>query len=219
MKQYLLRFKSFNVFYFFLLLFNILFLYRYTAYFIVSKPLIMSSLVAFYISNVSKQNHALLLAMIFALFGDIFLLSENSTFFILGLGSFLIMQILYASIMYKYRGQNKTWQINVAFGLAAIAIGCIYFLWSNLGAYKLPVIIYMCAIITMAYFGLTIKESKVGYLSIACGVVLFIISDFVLAINKFSFPIQHASLIIMVTYIIAQYGIIRGMVDLATLHE
>jgi uncharacterized membrane protein YhhN len=41
------------------------------------------------------------MALIFALLGDIFLLQEAENYFLLGLGSFFIMQLLYAYVFAK----------------------------------------------------------------------------------------------------------------------
>jgi uncharacterized membrane protein YhhN len=44
------------------------------------------------------------------------------------------------------------------------------------------------------------------------GSVLFVISDSLLAVNKFVFALPYAPVWIMGTYLTAQYWIVRGMV-------
>jgi uncharacterized membrane protein YhhN len=45
-----------------------------------------------------------------------------------------------------------------------------------------------------------------------CGALTFMISDSLLAIDKFLLPVSHASLLIMSTYIIAQFLLIQGLI-------
>ena len=66
--------------------------YRY-----ITKPLILLSLIGYFLYSTQTVRHKVrwifLAALVFAFAGDCFLIGEG--YFILGLGSFLIMQILY----------------------------------------------------------------------------------------------------------------------------
>jgi uncharacterized membrane protein YhhN len=101
------KYKGFTIFYLLVIIANLLFFTILTEYRMVSKPLIMGSLIGFYIGTVTKQSPSFILAMIFALLGDIFLMIDGDDFFLLGLGSFLIMQIGYAFNFYQDRQHNS----------------------------------------------------------------------------------------------------------------
>ena len=60
--------------------------------------------------------------------------------------------------------------------------------------------------------GWTLEKS---FIMVYSGALLFIMSDALLAINKFMNPIVQARLLIMATYISAQFLIVRGIM----LHE
>jgi uncharacterized membrane protein YhhN len=55
------------------------------------------------------------------------------------------------------------------------------------------------------------RTSSAGFWFALAGAVLFMISDSLLAINKFMNPLPQASLFIMLTYIAAQYLIVEGI--------
>jgi uncharacterized membrane protein YhhN len=64
----------------------------------------------------------------------------------------------------------------------------------------------------MALSALTLRHivSKAAWNSLFSGALLFVMSDSLLAINKFVHPIPEAGFLIMSTYILAQYFIVQG---------
>jgi uncharacterized membrane protein YhhN len=54
------------------------------------------------------------------------------------------------------------------------------------------------------------KVSAPSYVWILMGAVLFVASDSILAINKFHHSIEYSRYLIMLTYMLAQYSIVRG---------
>jgi uncharacterized membrane protein YhhN len=68
----------------------------------------------------------------------------------------------------------------------------------------------------MLYFALkgSFQWNAIPFQSVLIGALLFIASDSILAFNKFYQPIPYASLLIMVTYLAAQYGIVWGILHL-----
>ena len=54
-------------------------------------------------------------------------------------------------------------------------------------------------------------EGKAKYL-VLIGAFFFVISDSILAINKFQEPINNAAILIMSTYLAAQLGIVYGVI-------
>ncbi len=206
------KFKSFTIFFGILFILNILFLYVLQDYRMVAKPMIMASLIGFYITVERRQSNAFVLAMIFALFGDVFLLFNGETFFLMGLGSFMIMQLLY-TYLFSREGANDTKKLlKISLPIIVLTLLVISLLWSNLGELRIPVLVYALAISSMVISAIYRKNTLNGYLAVVLGVILFLISDAILAISKFGGAIPYQDIIIMSTYMAAQFLIVRGMV-------
>ena len=130
----------------------------------------------------------LLLSFLFATSGDISLTFTNEKFFLIGLVSFLIAHI-FTSILFLHL-------LFFPFNINLMQIGFILFfilfaliMWnllkSSLGNFKIPVIFYMFFLIAMGVTGVLAKANNIY---IVCGVCLFIVSDSMLAWQKFKKP-------------------------------
>ena len=87
------------------------------------------------------------------------------------------------------------------------------FISSNLGTMRYPVILYM-VIIMLMFLAATHRQKEVGKLSynlILIGAILFVVSDSILALNKFYKPILYPQISIMLTYGLAQLLITLGI--------
>lgn len=185
-----------------------------------TKPLLLSILsVYFYrntLSNVSSFRNYLLLGLICSILGDSFLMFAGiPIYFMLGLGSFLMTHVFYIGAFAKipralksgFVAKRKGW----ALFFLAYFIANVFFLWSAIPAdLKIPVTIYSLAIISMAAFGLNLKGiiSNQLFTGLFIGIILFVISDSLIAINKFhpsGWQVPFARLFIMTTYLTAQY--------------
>ncbi len=208
------RFKFFNIFYLFIFLINIVVLYYVKDYRIVAKPMIMGSLIGFYIGNVERQSQVFIMGMVFALLGDIFLLSDNEIFFIMGLASFLLMQILYSVAF--FRDIDVKWKTKWPYiiGVYGLSLLLFFFMSQNAGNLTWPIFMYSLAIGTMANFAIIRKSSVTWYREVVIGAAFFMLSDAILGLSKFSvLSTVIDAPIIMITYMIAQYFIIRGIIE------
>lgn len=185
----------------------------------ISKPLIVISLLLYYYygSNREERSPIFVLALIACLAGDVFLM--NPEYFIPGLVSFLVGHILY---IFAYR-QHQTdddvdslrglQRARLAFPIVLAGTGLIVILFPVLGSMQIPVIIYASVITIMtlsALFRYGRTSSKSFWLVFA-GAVLFMASDSILAFNKFMKPVDNAGLLIMTTYMAAQFLIVEGI--------
>ena len=187
------------------------------------KAFLMPALIAavyFHPDFISKK--FLLGALIFSWIGDVVLMfqSMNPLFFIGGLIAFLIGHIIYMILFNKEKRsdmpQNSSF---IRIGLIAIAaylIVMLTLLFPHLESMRLPVAVYALVISAMLA---TAVLSYSGWESpanawILRGAVLFVLSDSILAFNKFYQPIWLASFFIMVTYLAAQYAIVVGVLKL-----
>jgi len=164
----------------------------------------------------------LLNALIFSWIGDVILIFADiaEIYFILGLVSFLIAHITYCVLFNKQIIGEI--QINkVLFGLGSLVIAfyltaIILVLMPNLGNLKIPVIVYAAVISTMLLFAFNgyLIWKKPGALYIFLGAITFVISDSILAFDKFHAPIEKSSFFIMLSYLVAQYLIVVGIIRL-----
>lgn len=202
--------------------FTLFYLVIATAYFVsltwlpqyvaVTKPLIVSGLIGFYISAEPRQNHVFLLGLIFALLGDIFLMFDGSLFFTIGLAAFLLMQWCYVymfSLHFQKPDPATTLKIILLTGMSGVLL---YILWPGLGDMIWPVMLYIFSILTMVSLSITRKKSMKGYQNVVLGALFFMVSDTLLAIDKFTVPVPVASYLIMASYMAAQYFIVTGVV-------
>ena len=179
------------------------------------KPLIIFSLVFLYVFSLPKRLKWYVIALEFSFFGDVFLLFEGELFFILGLISFLLAHLLFIKIVIDRIEKNNLKTMLVSSFPFLIIFGLLMFtLLDSLNELLIPVIIYGLVISifgTVALIDYIQTKSKTA-LFMLLGAVIFIISDTTLAINKFYSPSHFFEILVMVTYVLAQYFIFRSMV-------
>lgn len=186
----------------------------------IAKSLIMLSLIGYYMGAVARRNGHFLRAMFFCWAGDVLLLkqADDEMFFILGLAAFLIGHLLYILAYRELRwadgGLRMPQKIRVSFPVALAGTGLIVVLLPTLGGLMIPVIVYAVVLMgmVMASFFRYGRTSPDSFWFVAAGALLFMVSDSVLAINKFHTPFAPAAPLIMLTYILAQYLIVEGAV-------
>lgn len=184
-----------------------------------SKPLIMASLLFYYLVSSAAENRSkmMLLAMIFSLAGDVLLL--NTKFFIPGLIVFLLAHLLYIFVYRQHQHEEfenvlmGLQRLRLAFPVILAGTGLIVILYPVLHDLKIPVIAYAAVLVLMVLtalfrFGRTTSAS---FWMVFIGAILFMISDSILAINKFLQPINIAGFWIMLTYSLAQLLIVKGL--------
>jgi uncharacterized membrane protein YhhN len=168
----------------------------------------MISLFFFYFKKV-KQNigtldKIMLVSLIFSCLGDTFLMfqGKNPQFFLLGLGSFLVAHLAYCLVF------NKEGKMNFIKSIPFLiySTSLFFYLKPNISKdFSLPIIIYNLAISWMGIKAVERQTNPKSYRFVLIGAILFIISDSLIAINKFDFAIPLSGLWVMSTYIIAQY--------------
>lgn len=185
----------------------------------ICKPLIIPALIGYFSSGIKYNNTGIakwiLLALIFSLIGDVLLMfaDKNEIFFLLGLVSFLLAHIFYIVFFHHIRIKetikSNPWMLVIVVIYYAILISLLS---PYLGNMKLPVRIYGVVIsfmLMLAMHMLFINNKPAGRMMML-GALLFVISDSVLATNKFYQPFDGANIIIMLTYGLAQLCIVHG---------
>jgi uncharacterized membrane protein YhhN len=210
-KTFIVASKGFILFFVFILLVDLIAIYKYPGLQLIVKPLIMSSIMGFYVSKVEHQDTSLLTAMLFALLGDILIMFESDFFFQLGLSCFLIMQLLYIKCFNRYTTTLSSQKKRILILLYIMASAFIIVAFPKLGNMLIPVVLYCIALMSMATFALMRKSSHtLGPLAI--GALLFVISDFLLAIDKFVQAMAILPALVIITYAAAQFLIVNEIV-------
>ena len=187
---------------------------------IVIKALIIPLLIWLYASYIKAPwvqfHRTIVMALVFSWAGDmtIQLTRFNESFFLIGVGCFLIAQLIYLVTFFRTPGPSVIFskRIYLVLPVAAYGIGLIWYMGDGLGDMRVPIIIYAAVILTMLLGALN-REKKVNYQSyllVFIGALLFVLSDTVLAINKFKVPFDLARVANMSTYVAAQYFIAIG---------
>lgn len=181
---------------------------------IITKPLIMISLTTYYFTYARDFKMLFFTALVAALMGDIFLMWEHEMAFILGLVSFLVMQLLYSVVFFYQKDRLDRTDIIGTLIIIAVTVGLSFILIPDVkGVLKIGVLIYCLSIMGMVITSILRNKKLPSYLPVLCGALLFMISDAVLGIDKFSFPIQYGSFLVIGTYMAAQYLIVLGLTD------
>jgi uncharacterized membrane protein YhhN len=193
-------------------------------FYYVLKPSITISLMLYIISNTQLKGRfskRIFGGLLFGLLGDCFLMFVhiNPNFFIYGLIFFLIGHILYITAFYlDYKWapdieKKASWLALIVFGIFCIAF--YLYLRPYLQSLKIPVLVYAFVISLMAVMAVN-RKGRVNTLSfnlIFYGAILFLISDSILAYDRFISSFSLSDVTIMSTYMTAQYLITMGAVE------
>jgi len=180
------------------------------------KPLIILSLLFLYVFSLPKRLKWYVMALELCFFGDVFLMFSGELFFIAGLVSFLIAHVLFIKIVIsRIKEVNFLKIIFSTLPFLSVFSLLIFTLKDSLHEMLWPVIIYG---LTIATFGIV---SLISYLEtksnksiwMLIGAIVFMVSDSLLAINKFQNPAHSLEVIVMATYVLAQYFIYRSMIS------
>lgn len=164
-----------------------------------------------------KHVQLLLAAIVFSMAGDVFLMLDGqlpSSLFIPGLVSFLLAHVCYVAL-FKF---DMPWFADRRALLLVAAIGAAMyvFLWTHglPAALRLPVAAYVGVIAlmaTQAWGRYQLLQSRPALLT-ALGASFFMLSDSILAINRFVQPLPWSSVSVLGSYYTAQALIVWGCV-------
>lgn len=185
------------------------------------KPLLITSLLGYFLKSTSDVRSHLKKWMIGALLGSItgdtllMFSSQSEIYFLAGLIAFLIAHICYIITFHSIRTQEAIcgkWYLGIIVSVYYLMI--LGFLMPHLGTMKYPVIIYGLVISFMLLLAMHLYDLKDNITAryILTGAILFVVSDSVLAVNKFYLTHWWNPWIIMSTYILAQWLLVRGCI-------
>ena len=190
----------------------------------ITKPILMPLLILFYIfgvieaASIARVDWLIVVALIGGMGGDIFLmLKDEDKWFLPGMGSFLINQIFYIISFFlsitDYAAFNLWGLLLIIPALLILAFTVPRFI-NKTEDMKIPVLIYMGAILLMHISALLrfadARLLGLPFVLIFIGSLSFIFSDASIAVNKWDGEFKNARLIILTTYILAQFYIVLG---------
>lgn len=188
------------------------------------KPFILIWIAAYFFAHIKNKDKAVLklagFGFLFSWSGDIFMMfSSEYLFFILGIVSFLIAQILYAflflrtitlSVKKPFLKKKPIWLIPfIVFGLLVFIL-----LFEHLDSVLLfAIFIYIIGILFMSSMALNRYGNghPISFSLVFSGSLFFVVSDTLIAVNRFLVTTPYAGLFVMATYIAAQFLIMKGI--------
>jgi uncharacterized membrane protein YhhN len=186
-----------------------------------TKPLLIPALALWWWQNnrSSPIRNTVLWALVFSTLGDILLMGAGryAYFFLFGLAAFLVAHVFYIytfrALLRGERGYLQQYPVLII-PFFLYLVGLLYALWSGIPmAMKGAVAVYAATITIMAMLALHLRGIITGYSArwLFLGAVMFVLSDSMIAINKFGYPFPEARVAIMGTYIFGQYALVWAL--------
>lgn len=187
---------------------------------LLTKPILVSLLALWFwretLAEVSGFRKFIFWGLIFSVGGDTLLMfvehgPKLEMFFLFGLGSFLIAQLCYAYALLKFPNvkeglvMQRKWLI---LPFLSYLLWLLSSLWEGIpGPMRLPVAVYATAVVGMAIAAANLRDrvSESVFWGFFSGVMLFVLSDSIIALNKFGGGLPYARFSIMSTYLLGQF--------------
>lgn len=200
-KAFLYIFAAFSVLFIVLLLFE-----PYPGNFVIKALPAVSLAVLSYIAVSGSRGKLLFTALLFCAAADIALELASGKYFVAGLGLFLIAHIFFI-ITFSREFRFQIAKIPVIVLLVVYSTIMAFILTPSLKEMAIPVYVYMTALTLVGIFA-SLRSARNDFT--LYGAISFIVSDSVLAINKFMMPVAAADYVIMVTYYLSLFLIVYG---------
>lgn len=150
------------------------------------------------------------ISLVFSCIGDVLLGLRGANLFIFGLLSFLVAHLFYVWLFTRnfprpfriYREQQI-----IVFLILLFGAGMSFWLWSGFGDMKIPAMVYLCVITLMCVTATLMNLPK---RTVVIGAILFLLSDSLIAANKFKTSIPFSHYAIWLTYYLGQCFIVLG---------
>lgn len=186
---------------------------------LVTKLLLLPILILYLTAEPGKTSPVVYIGLFCSFMGDLLLTRSGEIFFLLGMLAFIGTHV--CNILFFYRLQKghpgKPMNLVLAIVVLAVISGGVYFLLADqLGTFRIPILVYMAIISLMAVMATqTLVNHTIIQTVIRCfipGAALFVLSDGLLALNKFLLHAGSIDIAVMLTYGMAQYFLVKGFV-------
>ncbi|MFX1315600.1 MAG: lysoplasmalogenase [Promethearchaeota archaeon] len=182
------------------------------------KPLALPFLVLFYIFGAhANLDWLIIVALLCGWAGDGLLMLKNEKWFLYGMVAFLLNQIFFIISFLIPISDISDFNIWGLFLLGPVILTLLFAVpkfINKTGDLKIPVLIYMVAILLMHIAAILRLAEFLGleFIFIYIGSIFFIVSDVFLALNKWDEPAKQKRIINMITYFLAQFYIALGAI-------
>ena len=159
-------------------------------------------------------------ALVLCLAGDVLLMLPQDLF-VAGLGAFLVGHVLYIvgllqppsppgvpPFSFSTTGLVVAVLVSVAYGVVPATLIFRSLARSGQRALIAPVAVYLVVILSMA-----VLAANVGVPAALVGAAFFVVSDTILALNRFVRPIRHGTVAVHVTYHLAQGLLVLSLLN------
>ncbi len=172
---------------------------------IVFKPLTLIIIICFALWGNERPYDVfkifIIIALFFSLIGDLLLMLYREKF-VFGIAAFLFTHIFYSLAFI----QNTSLNLYLLIPFILFAIVFYRILRDNLGKLKIPVRIYTIIIVLMGWLACNrylFFEDAQSFIVLTGG-ILFMLSDSILAVNKFKKEFKSAEVLILTSYFCSQ---------------
>lgn len=154
----------------------------------------------------------LLAGLGFSLIGDLALLGDSPRRFLGGLAAFLVAHLTYIAALRRVPGDGPIWPVVAAIVVLAVAVIWWRILPRARTSWRdgIPLLAYAVVLATMAALAWA-----TGWVVLGLGATLFLVSDVLLAVNRFERELAWGPLTVHVTYHLGQllmvWGMLRGV--------
>ena len=146
------------------------------------------------------------IGLLFSGCGDILLEIDGAGLFVYGLGSFLVAHLFYIAAFLRQPAFKRS-QLPILIGIVVYGIAMGALLLPRLGDMLIPVAAYLFIILAM---GISATLGTTNHTLVIVGAVFFILSDSLIAVDRFLAPVPLSGYGIMITYYLAQALITYG---------
>ncbi len=174
-----------------------------------AAPLWILAFMAFMARDISRRTR-LMLALLLSGFGDLFLSLNMDNSFALGMGAFLLAQLIFISCFWPRRQPVNALglEIKVALGMVIFwAVFLAFWLLPLAGKDAPALTVYFSALTVMVLLALASDAPHIAKF----GAVLFLISDSLIGIDRFAHAIPERHLAVMGSYYLAQAFLFWGL--------
>ncbi|MCJ7516236.1 MAG: lysoplasmalogenase [Dehalococcoidia bacterium] len=200
-KTWLYIFGAFSV-----LFIGLLPLEPYTGNFVIKAIPALSLAMLAFIAVSGSRGKLLFTALLFCAAADIALELAGGKYFVVGLGLFLVAHIFFI-ITFSRDFKFQKSRVPVIVLLAVYSIMMAFIMTPSLQEMAIPVYVYMTALTLVGIFA-ALRAARNDFT--LYGAISFIVSDSIIAIDKFMMSAPAADYIIMITYYLALFLIVFG---------
>jgi uncharacterized membrane protein YhhN len=183
---------------------------------LITKPLPVLLMAVWLLTLPAKGRFqwAVITGLFLSALGDVLLELEMENppvdLFVLGLSSFFLAHVAYIIAFLQDSRRLFPLRAALSFGYGVVMFAILYFA-GDLGGFLVPVLLYVVVICTMlwraaARYGVPGVVPRSGREGL-WGALLFVLSDSVLALNRFAFDVPFGGYIVIITYWMGQSDI------------